>query len=105
LWELVCNNKPGRQDNHEITLFDSVGFALEDYSILRVVYELAKQYQLGTELPLIPELNDPKNKHSKKGQKYCQLNCRSAVFILQNHPSPSVFIVPNKSIVLKFPSY
>ncbi len=61
LWELVCKNKPGRQDNHEITLFDSVGFALEDYSILRVVYELAKQYQLGTELPLIPELNDPKN--------------------------------------------
>lgn len=61
LWELVCKNKPGRQNNHEITLFDSVGFALEDYSILRVVYELAKEYQLGTESALIPELNDPKN--------------------------------------------
>ncbi len=61
LWELVCKNKPGRQNNHEITLFDAVGFALEDYSILRVVYELAKEHQLGTELPLIPELNDPKN--------------------------------------------
>jgi len=45
----------------EITLFDSVGFALEDYSILRVVYELAKEYQLGTESPLLPELDDPKN--------------------------------------------
>ena len=61
LWELVCKNKPGRQNNHEITLFDSVGFALEDYSILRVVYELAKDYQLGAELPLIPELDNPKN--------------------------------------------
>lgn len=61
LWELVCKNKPGRKDNQEITLFDSVGFALEDYSILRVVYELAKEYQLGIELGLIPELNDPKN--------------------------------------------
>ena len=61
LWELVCKKKPGRQNNHEITLFDSVGFALEDYSILRVIHELAKEYQLGTELPLIPELNDPKN--------------------------------------------
>ncbi|MDO9422920.1 MAG: ornithine cyclodeaminase [Methylobacter sp.] len=61
LWELVCNNKPGRQNNDEITLFDSVGFALEDHSILRVVYELAKEYQLGTESALIPELNDPKN--------------------------------------------
>ena len=37
------------------------GFALEDYSILRTVYELATAYQLGTELPLIPELDDPKN--------------------------------------------
>ena len=61
LWELVCKNKPGRQNNQEITLFDSVGFALEDYSILRVVYELAKEHQLGTESDLIPELNDPKN--------------------------------------------
>lgn len=61
LWELVCKNKPGRENNQEITLFDSVGFALEDYSILRVVYELAKEHQLGAELALIPELNDPKN--------------------------------------------
>ncbi|NOT10724.1 MAG: ornithine cyclodeaminase [Methylococcaceae bacterium] len=61
LWELVCKIKPGRQNNQEITLFDSVGFALEDYSILRTVYELAKGYNLGTELPLIPELKDPKN--------------------------------------------
>jgi len=61
LWELVYKNKPGRQDDREITLFDSVGFALEDYSILRVVYELANGYQLGAEADLIPELNDPKN--------------------------------------------
>ncbi|MGZ8911162.1 MAG: ornithine cyclodeaminase, partial [Methylococcaceae bacterium] len=32
LWELVGKYKPGRQNNQEITLFDSVGFALEDYS-------------------------------------------------------------------------
>jgi len=61
LWELVCKIKPGRQDDQENILFDSVSFALEDYSILRTVYELATAYQLGTELPLIPELDDPKN--------------------------------------------
>ncbi len=61
LWELVCKIKPGRQTNDEVTLFDSVGFALEDFSILRVVYDLATEYQLGTDLPLIPELDDPKN--------------------------------------------
>ncbi|MCX7093917.1 MAG: ornithine cyclodeaminase [Methylobacter sp.] len=61
LWELVCGKKPGRLDNQEITLFDSVGFALEDYSVLRVVYELAKHYHIGTESALIPEPDDPKN--------------------------------------------
>jgi ornithine cyclodeaminase len=61
LWQLVCKHKPGRQNDQEVTLFDSVGFALEDYSILRVVYGLAEKHQLGTELELIPELNDPKN--------------------------------------------
>lgn len=61
LWELVCKIKPGRQTHDEVTLFDAVGFALEDFSILRVVYDLATDYQLGTELPLIPELKDPKN--------------------------------------------
>lgn len=61
LWQLVAKHKPGRQNDQEITLFDSVGFALEDYSILRVVYDLAEKHQLGAELDLIPELNDPKN--------------------------------------------
>ena len=61
LWELVCDKKPGRSNNQEITLFDSVGFALEDYSILRVVYQLAQQHQLGTEIAMVPELADPKN--------------------------------------------
>ena len=41
--------------------YASVGFALVDYSILRVIHELAKEYQLGTELSLIPVFNDPKN--------------------------------------------
>ncbi len=61
LWELVTNEKNGRTSHEEITLFDSVGFALEDYSILRLVLNLSKRYQIGTNLPLIPELTDPKN--------------------------------------------
>ena len=61
LWELIAGKKTGRVNQQEITLFDSVGFALEDYSILRVVYAYAQQYALGTETYLIPELTDPKN--------------------------------------------
>ncbi len=61
LWELVSKKKPGRLNAQEITVFDSVGFALEDFSILRVVYALAEDYQLGVDLALIPVLDDPKN--------------------------------------------
>lgn len=61
LWELLCEKKPGRVNDQEITLFDSVGFALEDYSVLRVVYQLAQQYQIGTEFSMVPALTDPKN--------------------------------------------
>lgn len=61
LWELISGVKPGRVNNQEITLFDSVGFALEDHSVLRVVYKLALEYQLGMECPMVPELSNPKN--------------------------------------------
>lgn len=61
LWELVCGTKAGRETDQEITLFDSVGFALEDFSILRIVYQLAKEFRLGAEIPLLPELDNPKD--------------------------------------------
>jgi ornithine cyclodeaminase len=61
LWELVGGHKPGRENAQEITVFDSVGFALEDFSVLRLVYELACMHHLGTDMPLIPDLDDPKD--------------------------------------------
>lgn len=64
LWELICNKKKGRVNAREITLFDSVGFALEDFSMMRTIYTLAQSYRLGTEMNLIPELQNPKNLYS-----------------------------------------
>jgi ornithine cyclodeaminase len=59
--ELVSGQKVGRQNEAEITLFDSVGIALEDYSVLRLVYELVQKYGLGEERHMTPVLDDPKN--------------------------------------------
>lgn len=61
LWELVTHRKKGRETPDEITLYDSVGFALEDYSVLRLVRDLSDQYHIGSTLPLIPQLSDPKD--------------------------------------------
>ena len=40
---------------------DSVGFAIEDFSTLKLVYHLAKKMQKGNDIELIPSINDPKN--------------------------------------------
>ncbi|SFE34953.1 ornithine cyclodeaminase [Nitrosomonas sp. Nm166] len=61
LWELVTKRKQGRENPAEITLFDSVGFALEDFSTLRLVYELALEHQLGSEIAMLPEPEDAKD--------------------------------------------
>ncbi|MGR8934922.1 MAG: ornithine cyclodeaminase [Gammaproteobacteria bacterium] len=61
LWELVSEYKRGRENAAEITVFDSVGFALEDFSVLRLVYELASEHRIGRDLKLLPEVRDPKD--------------------------------------------
>ena len=45
----------------ELYLYDSVGFALEDYSVLRLVYELAKKNNIGQDMDLIPKISDVKD--------------------------------------------
>ena len=62
LWELCAGKKISRDNDEEITLFDAVGFALEDYSILRYLYQLSAKLQIGIDTDLIPEhIQDPKN--------------------------------------------
>ncbi len=62
MWEMVSGIKSGRIDDQEISVFDSVGFALEDFSILRLCYEIAKELEIGQEIDLLPySLKDCKN--------------------------------------------
>jgi ornithine cyclodeaminase len=65
LWRVLTGQAPGRQRADEITVFDSVGFALEDYSALRLVQQLAAELGLGQPLALIPALADPKDLYAQ----------------------------------------
>jgi ornithine cyclodeaminase len=42
-------------------VFDSVGFALEDFAALRFMHEAACALGLGERLSLMPQMTDPKN--------------------------------------------
>ncbi|GAB2483844.1 ornithine cyclodeaminase [Comamonas humi] len=64
LWRVLTGQEPGRRDMHDITVFDSVGFALEDYSAMRHMQALAREHGLLESLQLIPELDDPKDLYS-----------------------------------------
>ena len=61
LWQVLRGEAPGRSSAAQITLFDSVGFALEDYSALRYLRDVAFELGLGQKLSLLPELGNPKD--------------------------------------------
>ena len=59
LWEVLDGVKDGRTGDGDVTVFDSVGFAIEDFSALRLVYDLTSGKRRMVDL--VPELDDPKN--------------------------------------------
>lgn len=52
LGELVTGARPGRRSAGDVTLFKSVGFALEDLAAARLAYDRARAGGIGTEVPL-----------------------------------------------------
>ena len=61
LWQVLGQRAPGRSSEAQVTVFDSVGFALEDYSALRFMRDAAQQLGIGQLVSLIPELANPKD--------------------------------------------
>jgi ornithine cyclodeaminase len=62
LADLVRGTLPGRGNDRQVTLFDSVGFALTDFSSLRYLHRLnTEQPDGGQRIDLIPEPDDPKD--------------------------------------------
>ncbi|MDN3922802.1 ornithine cyclodeaminase [Roseateles violae] len=61
LWRVLRGEAKGRDDAAQITVFDSVGFAMEDFSSLRWLRDCAAELGLGAPLALIPELQDPRD--------------------------------------------
>ena len=61
LWRVLTGQAAGRRQDADITVFDSVGFALEDYSALRYLAAQAALLDLGHPLALIPALANPRD--------------------------------------------
>jgi len=61
LADVLSRKRPGRLDDREVTIFDSVGFALNDFSSLRYLQRLDSELGDAERIDLIPRLDDPKN--------------------------------------------
>ena len=60
-WQVLRGERAGRDSADQVTVFDSVGFALEDFSALRFMQQAAERLGLGERIALVPPLADPKN--------------------------------------------
>ena len=60
-WRVLSGQAPGRTGTAQVTVFDSVGFALEDYSALTFMRDTAAELGIGEIVELVPEAADPKN--------------------------------------------
>ncbi|MDH4442603.1 MAG: ornithine cyclodeaminase, partial [Rhizobium sp.] len=61
LWQVVSGTATGRRDQAQITLFDSVGFAIEDFSALRYVRDRIKGTAYYQDIDLIADPDDPRD--------------------------------------------
>jgi ornithine cyclodeaminase len=61
LWQVITGAAPGRTSNQQITLFDSVGFAIEDFSALRYLRDQLMETDLFYNLDLLADPDDPRD--------------------------------------------
>ena len=65
MWQVIkgekAGQKVGRMNDAQVTVFDSVGFALEDYAALRFVFDAARNLGMGERISLISQLANPKD--------------------------------------------
>lgn len=61
LWQLLTAKAPGRRDARQVTVFDSVGFALEDFATLAYLRDAALACGIGETIELVPQQADPKD--------------------------------------------
>ncbi|GAB2536937.1 ornithine cyclodeaminase [Brachybacterium huguangmaarense] len=67
LWEVVTGIAPGRTDAADLTVFDSVGFAIEDFSALSYLYEKLHGTEFVEDIDIIADPRDPKDLFSLVG--------------------------------------
>ncbi|WP_426240284.1 ornithine cyclodeaminase [Pararhizobium sp. DWP1-1-3] len=78
LWRVITAQEAGRIEEKQITLFDSVGFAIEDFSALRYVRDRLGSANRRAQLDLIADPDEPKDLFGMLLRREAQLQQMSA---------------------------
>ena len=74
IWQVMVGEATGRTNDKQITLFDSVGFATEDFSALRYLKAVLAEHQAQQMLDMLADPDDPRDlfgmieRYSKAGE-------------------------------------
>lgn len=60
-WQVLSDEAPGRTSSEQITIFDSVGFAIEDFAALRYVRDAVDGSDFFVDIDLVADPEDPKD--------------------------------------------
>jgi len=60
-WEVLSGVANGRTDERQITLFDSVGFAIEDFSALRYIHTKLEGTDFFQQIDILADPDDPRD--------------------------------------------
>ncbi|ARR55790.1 ornithine cyclodeaminase [Rhizorhabdus wittichii DC-6] len=73
LWEVIAGRAEGRTSPDQITLFDSVGFAIEDFAALRYLRDRLADTRHFVELDMIADPDDPRDLFGMlmRAREYC----------------------------------
>ncbi len=61
IWQVMTGQASGRRDEKQITLFDSVGFAIEDFSALRYIKNAIEGTDFFEPLDMLADPDDPRD--------------------------------------------
>ena len=61
LWQVIAGQTEGRNSAQQVTLFDSVGFAIEDFAALRYIHSKLDETGMFDQLDMIADPDDPRD--------------------------------------------
>ena len=92
LWQVLAGHRPGRTDAAQVTVFDSVGFALEDFSALCFMRDTAAELGIGDRIELVPLAANPKDLFGLLGEP--QVGVRAGLRSEAHGKAPELSLQP-----------